>query len=132
MVAVVLMPSLWAVRCTLSLTNDWLNVHRTAHKLAKHHGGRGPHAELVGRAMHIEPVVGQAFQAGDLVAHFVVEDLGAAAGNGIQTGIAQAAYGVLDAQAADLSDADNLRRREAVQMHLREALLDTAQQGLVP
>src|SRR5271167_1798650 len=99
---------------------------------AEHHGRRGPHAEHVSGAMHVEPVIGQAFQARDLVAHFIVENFGAATGNGIESGIAQPPDRIFDAQAADLGDADDLRRREAVQVDLRKALLDAAQQGLIP
>ena len=61
---------------------------------AEHHGGGGAHAQLVRGAMHVDPVFGQALQAGDLVADFVVENFRAAAGNGIEPGIAQAANGV--------------------------------------
>ena len=66
---------------------------------AEHHGRRRPHAELVRGAMHVEPVVGEALQARDLVAHFVVENFGAAAGDGVESGIAQALDGVFDAEA---------------------------------
>src|SRR5215472_16691191 len=51
--------------------------------------------------MHCDPVFGQAFQAGDLVADFVVQDLRAAAGDGVESGIAQSLDGVRDAQTAD-------------------------------
>ena len=51
---------------------------------AEHHGGGSPHAELMRGAMHVEPICGQAFQAGNLVTHLVVENLRAAAGNRIQ------------------------------------------------
>ena len=51
---------------------------------AKHHGRGGAHAQLVRGAMHVDPVLGQALQTGDLVADFIVEDFRAASGNGIQ------------------------------------------------
>ena len=41
------------------------------------------------RAMHIDPVFGQALQARDLVAHFVVQNLRAATRNRIQPRIPQ-------------------------------------------
>ena len=44
---------------------------------------------LVGGAMNVEPVFGQAFQPRDLEADFVVENFGAASGNGIQPRITQ-------------------------------------------
>src|SRR5215813_3572486 len=48
---------------------------------AEHHCGSGAHAELMGSAVHADPVFRQAFQASDLVANLVVEDLGASAGD---------------------------------------------------
>ena len=48
--------------------------------------------------MHADPVVGAALEAGDALAHIVVEDLGAAAGNGIEARIAEADDGVAQAQ----------------------------------
>ncbi len=82
--------------------------------------------------MHVEPVVGQALQARDLVAHLVVENFGAAARNGIQPGIAQPPDRVFNRQPADLGYTDDLRRRKAVQMDLRKALLHPAEHRLVP
>ena len=61
---------------------------------AEHHGGGGAHAQLVRGAVHVDPVFGQALQAGDLVADFVIQNFRAAAGNGIESGIAQADDGV--------------------------------------
>ena len=75
---------------------------------AEHHGRRGSHAELVRRTMNVEPVVGKALEARDLVAHFVVQNFGAAAGDGIESGIAQSLDRVFDAEPADIRDADNL------------------------
>src|SRR5450432_558993 len=99
---------------------------------AEHHGGGGAHAELVRGAVHVEPVGGQAFQAGDLVADFVVENFGAAAGDGIKSGGAQFRNGLANREAAVLGNGDNLRRGVAVQMDFREALSDPAQHALVP
>jgi hypothetical protein len=55
---------------------------------SEHHCGRGSHSQLVCGAMHVEPIVSQAFQARDLVANFVVENLRSAAWDGIQTRLA--------------------------------------------
>jgi hypothetical protein len=99
---------------------------------AEHHGRGGAHADLVRGAVHVDPVAGQAFQAGDFVADFVVENFRAAAGNGIEAGIAQAENRVANAEAAVFGDRDDLRRRIAMQMNLRKALLDAAQHFLVP
>ena len=56
---------------------------------AKHHGGRGAHAQLVRRAVDVKPIVGQAFQSRDLVTHFVVQNFRAAAGKRIKSRHAQ-------------------------------------------
>jgi len=99
---------------------------------SEHHGRRGPHADLVGRAVDVDPVFGEALEAGDLVADLIVEDFSAAAGNRVQAGIAQAQDGVADRQAARLGDGDNLRRRVAMQMHPRKSFPDAAEHLLVP
>ena len=64
---------------------------------AEHHGRGGAHADLVGGAVDVDPVVGEALEAGDFVADFVVENFCAAAGDGIESGIAQAENRVADA-----------------------------------
>src|SRR5271156_4816927 len=99
---------------------------------AEHRGRGGAHADLVGGAVNVDPVVGQALQAGDFVAHFVVENFGAAAGDGIESGIAQAENGVANAEAAVLGDGDDLRGGVAVQVNLRKTLFDSTQHFFVP
>src|SRR5271167_1444236 len=86
----------------------------------EHHGRGGAHADLVGGAVNVDPVVGQALQASNFVADFVVENFGTATGDGIESGIAQAENGVADAEAAVLGDGDDLRRGIAVQVNLRK------------
>ncbi len=98
---------------------------------AEHHGGGGAQAERVRGAVHLLPLVGGALQARDARANFVVEDFRAAAGNGVESGVAQARDGVAHGEAGNFGDAQNLRRRKAVQVQLREALLDGAQQIFV-
>src|SRR5215469_16803041 len=53
----------------------------------EHHGCRCSHADLVRGPMHVDPVLGQALQTSDLVAHLIVEDLRPATGNRIQSRI---------------------------------------------
>ena len=65
------------------------------------------------------------------MAHGVVEDLGAAAGDGVEAGIAEARDGVAQADAADFGDVGDFGRGEAVQVD-REALLDAAEEVFVP
>ena len=99
---------------------------------SKHHGGSCPHADLVCCAMHVDPILGQALQTRNLVAHFVVENLGAPTGNRIQPGIPKAQNRVANRKSAILSDRNNLRCRVAVQVHLGKALLNPAQHLFVP
>src|SRR5215469_4830031 len=99
---------------------------------AKHHGGSGAYAQLMSGAVHVEPVFGQALQARDAVAHFVVENFGTPAGDGVEPGIAQAGDGIADSKAAVLGDGNDFRRRVAVQVNFRKALLDATQHLLVP
>ena len=82
--------------------------------------------------MDVEPVFGQALQARNFVANFIVENLGPATGNGIQTRIAQARNRVANRHAAVFGDGDDLRSGITMEMNFREALLDAAQHLLVP
>src|ERR1035441_9821623 len=54
---------------------------------AEHHGGGGAHAQMVGRAVNVQPFLGAALETADAGGHAVDQDFGAAAGNGIQAGI---------------------------------------------
>ncbi len=99
---------------------------------AEHHGGGGAHAELVRGAMHVHPVLCEAFETRDAEAHFVVQDFGATPGDGIEPGIAQARNRVVDRNSVQLGEVQDLRRGKAMQPHLRKALLDAAHQRFVP
>src|SRR5215472_11909569 len=98
----------------------------------EHHGRRGPHAELAGCAMNADPVFGEALEAGDLVADFVVEDLGAAARDRVETRIAQTRDRIVQGQAAVLGDGKNLGSGIAVQVNFRKALADATEHLFVP
>ena len=99
---------------------------------AEHHGSGGAHADLVRGAVHVDPVIGQALQAGDLVSDLVVENLGAAAGDGVESRVAQTENRVADAEAAVFGDGYDLGRGVAVQVNFGKALLDAAQHLFVP
>src|SRR5438105_15795831 len=73
----------------LQVVDDLKVVHAMLEFLAasEHHGGGRAHAELVSGAMDVQPISGEALQAGDAVAHLVVQNLGAAARDGIEAGI---------------------------------------------
>ena len=98
---------------------------------AEHHRGGGAHAERMRDAVHVFPFVGGALEARDARANFVVENFRAAAGNRVEPGGHQARDRFAHAQPGDFRDADDLRRRKTVQMDLREALLERAQQIFV-
>src|SRR5260370_42347750 len=82
-------------------------------------------------AMHFFPVVTSALQARDLRADFIVENFRAATGNGLQSCVHQALNRFAYAEFADFRDAQNFRRGKTMQMHLREARLQRAEQIFV-
>jgi hypothetical protein len=98
----------------------------------EHHGRGGAHADLVGGSMDVDPIIREAFQAGDFVADFVVENLSATARDGIEASIAQAQNRIANAEAAVLGDGDDLGSGVAVQMNLGKTLLDSAEHLFVP
>ena len=85
----------------------------------------------MGHAVHFFPVVTGTLQAGNLRAYFIVENFRAAARNGLQSRVHEPLNRFADADFRDFRDAQNLGRREAVQMHLRIARLQGAQQIFV-
>src|SRR6185369_11405556 len=82
--------------------------------------------------MHGEPIRSKAFEARDAFSDFVVEDLGAAAGDGIESGVAKALHALIERNVAEVADPEDLRGREAVQVHHRESLLDVSEQVFEP
>jgi len=60
------------------------------------------------------------------------ENFCAAAGDGVESGVAQAENRVANAEAAVLGDGDDFGGGEAVQMNLRKAVFDSAQHFFVP
>ena len=99
---------------------------------AKHHGGGGAHAEFVCGAMDGDPVGGAALEAGDPFSYVVVEDLGAAAGDGVESSVAEAGDSGAEVEFAVLGDGENFRGAEAVEPDLREALLDAGEEAFEP
>ncbi len=83
-------------------------IHRLAD--AEHHRCRRPHAELVRGAVHAHPVFSAALEAGDAEADFVVENFGAAAGDGVEAGIAEACDGGAQVEVGVLGDGEDFRR----------------------
>ena len=65
------------------------------------------------------------------MADFVVKNFGAAAGDGIESGIAQFGDCVANCEAAVLGDSDDLRRGIAVQMNF-ESFFNSPQHFFVP
>ena len=85
----------------------------------------------MGDAHDAEPVVAAAFADADAAADARGEDLAAAAGNGVQAGVAKPADNVADVHAEEPLELDKLRRREGVDMHTGEVGLDIAEQLFV-
>ena len=112
-------PRIKAVKPPVSseLANDLEVVDAVLEGLAdaEHHGGGGAHAELVGGAVDIDPVLGLALEAGDAMADLVVEDLGTAAEDGLEAGVAEAHDGVAEAELQVLGDGEDLAGGEAVE-----------------
>ena len=99
---------------------------------AEHHGGGGAHAELVRGAMDGDPVVGAALEAGDALADVVVEDFGAAAGDGVEACVAKSGDSGAQVEFGVLGDGEDLRCGEAVEPDFREALLDAGEEAFEP
>ncbi len=118
----------------LQLANDFEVVDALVEGFAdaEHHGGGGAHAELVSGAMNADPVFGAALEARDALADVVVEDFGAAAGDGVEAGVAKAGDGGAQVEFAVLGDGEDFRCGEAVQPDFREALLDAGEEALEP
>ena len=82
-------------------------------------------------AVHVDPLIGAALQTADAVPDRVIQNLGAAAGDGIETRIAQPGDGVPQRQPADFGDVRDFGRGEAVAPDV-ELRFDGAEQVLVP
>ena len=98
---------------------------------AKHHRGGGAQSQRVRGAMHLLPFIGGTLQTRDAMPDFVVKDFRAASRNGAQARIAQPRDSIPYGKARDFGDAEHFRRRKTMQVNLREALLDRAQQIFV-
>ena len=83
---------------------------------AEHHRRGRRHAEAVGDAHDLEPRVGGYLVRADRAAHAVDEHLGAAAGQRVEAGGAEAAQRLVDREAALPRDVHDLGRREAVEV----------------
>ncbi len=68
-----------------------------------------------------DPVRGAALEAGDALADVVVEDFGAAAGDGVEAGVAQAGDGGAQIEVGVLGDGEDFRGGEAVEPDLAES-----------
>ena len=96
---------------------------------AEHHRGRRSHAELMGAAMHVDPVFGRALEACDLETHLVVENLRPRPRNRVQSGVAHPGDRVADGNSAHLRNRQDLRSGEAMQVD-RKSLFDRTEQVL--
>ena len=100
--------------------------------VAEHHRAGRSAAQLVPDAMDFQPFVGQALVDGHGLADAIDEDLAAAAGQTAEAGFLEPAQHFAQRQLVDLVEVPDLRRTEGVQIELRIARLEIAQQLLVP
>ncbi len=87
----------------------------------------------MGMAHDVEPLVGARLAvAVEQLAHAVDENLGAAAGNAVESGGDQPIDHVAHRQSRHAREVDDLGRRQRVQLELGIALLDRAEEIFVP
>ena len=99
--------------------------------VAVEHRDVGAHAQSVRRAMDRRVAIAVALVVADLAAHALGENLGAAARQRIETGLAELDQHLLVGHAVEIGEERDLDRREALQMHVRPDRLEPAQQILV-
>src|SRR5260370_14347562 len=96
------------------------------------HGAVRMKTELMGDAGGVEPLLaGQLVVAND-AATPVVEDFGAAAGEGVHASVLQPLQRFADRNFGALGQIADFDHRESLEVHLREALLQAAQHLAVP
>ena len=98
---------------------------------AEHHRRGRDQSDLMNGAHHVEPFLSGAF-CRDAFADLVVEDLAAAAGQRIQSGVFQPAHYRLVIEPADQMNVVYLGRRKTVKLKFRIFCVQRAQQLLVP
>src|SRR5215218_3693986 len=98
---------------------------------AEHHRRGRTEADPVRRTHDGEPLVGRAFR-GDSLAHFVVENLAAAARHAVEARVLQPAHYRLVVEPRDEVYVMNLGRREAVELEIWIARVKLAQEVFVP
>ena len=105
-------------------------IDALGHRLdvAVEHRHVGAHAEAVRGAVHRQVAVAVALVVGDLAAHPRREDLGAAAGQRIEAGLAQLHQHLLVGLAVVVGEEGDLHRREALQVDAGPHPLQAAQQ----
>ena len=100
---------------------------------AEHHGGRALQAAQVGGLHHGEPLVGRALERRDAPADLVVEDLGAAAGDGVEPGRHQPVDGLVERRARSSARCARISSGESAWRLIDRPLrLHPAEQVLVP
>jgi len=99
-----------AARLVLQFADHIKVLHTLHHRLAEAvNHRRGPlHSELVGCAVHVDPVGGLGLERADAVADIVDQDLGAAAGERFHARGADALEGFLAADIRGLGDVADL------------------------
>ena len=85
----------------------------------------------MGGAVDVEPPVGRDFAFEDLVVDTVVEDFGAAAGEGAEAGVAKCKQYLADAKARDAGEVDDLDGGEGLDVQGRAGAADAAEHAEV-
>src|SRR5689334_15819421 len=84
----------------------------------KHHRRRRSQTNVMDRAHHVEPLISRTLRCHTL-AYFIVEDLRAATGQTVESGVLQSREDRFVVELRDQVDVVNLGRREAVQLKSR-------------
>src|SRR5262249_41923750 len=96
------------------------------------HGGVGAQAQLVRLAMNLNPRIGIGLMFANLVAHFGVEDLGAAAGKTAEAGVHELGEDVAGWPSGESREPVPLDRGVRLQMQPRLRFVDNANDVEVP
>ena len=127
-------PGREAAGAVLQVADDLhvLDALRVGLPHAEHHRRRRAHAEAVRGLVHVHPLLGRRLgQRPDALAHRVLEDLGAAAGDRLEAGVAQPRDDVAHRPLRHLLEEVDLGRRERVEVDRREGGPDVAEHLLV-
>src|ERR1051326_133582 len=101
--------------------------------MTEKHCARAAAAHFVPGAMNVEPLVGRFFTAANLVPHFGIENLRAAAGDGTETVFPQKLQGIEDRHLEDpLCEMPDFDRGECFDVQIRIESAQAVEQIEIP